>query len=432
MTHSTGGWPAGILMLSRLRWVLPAVIWLIPLHCQCWRPAEVYLWAAREIRSGEFGPHAYDDAAVSQEIGRITRGQVRDILSPTPPTMPLFILPLTFLSPPWLGLSWGLGILLALLSAALLVLGALRYSRSKLPLAGMAAAALLVSAPMQLNIARGQVYHWLLLFFAAGLYGLATADRRGRTANGVAVGGPAWDWLAGLSLALAVLWKLAGWPVWLVLAVRGRWRVLGQAGAITAVVVLLSLPWIGLDTWWRFAHDVVPGWLGSPTVMIPAYQTFNGLIQHLFRYDAQWNPAPLVDAPALGVLFSALGTIGLVSATVLLARRTPLLQAVGAGLLLTILLAPVAEQHHYLIAFIPFLVAVECWSRRPERWTALLLVASAMLLFAPLPYNNPALWKGWKAVLAYPRVWGGLLLWIILFSLVRKRTARTTSGNGVA
>lgn len=61
-----------------LRWLLPAVIWLIPLHCQCWRPAEVYLWAAREIRSGEFGPHAYDDAAVSQEIGRITRGQVRD------------------------------------------------------------------------------------------------------------------------------------------------------------------------------------------------------------------------------------------------------------------------------------------------------------------------------------------------------------------
>ena len=57
------------------------------------------------------------------------------------------------------------------------------------------------------------------------------------------------------------------------------------------------MPWVGVDSYRRWAVEVVPTWLTTPKLMVPAYQTVAGFLGHLFRYDQRWNPAPIVNVP---------------------------------------------------------------------------------------------------------------------------------------
>ena len=361
-----------------------------------WRagPAIVYEWAAGEMRAGHFGPQFYDDAYVLQAVAAYTHGQARDILSPTPPTLFAFIIPFQWLPAPVAGLVW-LGLdLLAPWLAVWLTLRAVKVPG--LALAGAGATLLFMSMPLWENHARGQVLHWQMLLCALALLALA----RGREA------------LAGASLGLVFLLKLAGWPVWLVLALRRRWRVLVAAGVTTAALGLLTLPWVGFNTWLYYGLTVLPHWLQAPVAAVPAYQTVGGFWQHLLRFDPKLNPAPLADLPRLAAVLSLASSLALLGLTLWGLRRAPLLVAASAGLVLTVVLAPIAEQYHYLTVVPALIVAGAEWYRQGRRWSlGALLILAAGLIFWPLAYKDPRLGAGWLAVLAYPRLWGGLLLW---------------------
>ena len=352
--------------------------------------------------AGRFRPQLYDDTYVLQAVADYTHGQARDILSPTPPTMFVFMLPFEWLPSPlssglWLGLD-----LLAPMLAVWLTLKAVNLP--SLPLAGVCASLLLLSMPLWENNARGQVLHWQMLLGALALYALA----RGR------------DALAGASLGLVFLLKLAGWPVWGVLALRARWRALVWVAGAAAAVVLLSLPWVKLETWQFYLLSVLPRWVQAPIAAVPAYQTVGGFWQHLLRFDPSSNPTPVADRPRLAAALSITCTLALLGLTLIGLRRAPLLLAVSAGLVLTVVLAPIAEEYHYLTAAPALIVAGVEWFRQGHRvpW-GLLLGLAAVLMFWPLPYKDPRLAAGWLAVLAYPRLWGGLLLWAGLYGLAR-------------
>jgi len=381
---------------------LPLVIGLSQVHV--WRPgpAIVYDWAASEMSAGRFRPQLFDDAYALQAVADYTHGQARDILSPTPPTMFVFMLPFEWLPP---ALSRAVWLSLDLLAPALAVWLTLKAVHlPSLPLAGVCASLLFLSMPLWENNARGQVLHWQMLLGALALYALA----RGRDA-----------W-AGASLGVVFLLKLAGWPVWGVLALRARWRALVWLAATAAVVMLLSLPWIKLETWLFYLLGVLPRWLQAPVAAVPAYQTVGGFWQHLLRFDPSSNPAPVADRPRLAAGLSLLSTLALLGLTLIGLRRAPLLLTVSAGLVLTVVLAPIAEQYHYLTAAPGLIVAGVEWHRHGHRVPlGLLLVLAGVLMFWPLPYKDPRLAAGWLAVLAYPRLWGGLLLWGGLYGLAR-------------
>ena len=382
--------------------VLPLAVGLSQAPVWQARPADIYTWAASELRAGRFRPQLYDDAYTLQAVADYTHGRTHDIFSPTPPTLAVFLVPLLWLPPVALPVVWlGLDILAPLL-AVWLTLKAVDLP--SLPLAGVCASLVLLSAPMWENNARGQVLHWQMLLFGLALYGLA----RGR------------QWLAGASLGLVFLLKLAGWPAWLVLAQRGRWRSLAWLGATAAAVVLLSLPWVTLDTWRYYLTSVLPRWVQAPIAAVPAYQTVGGFWQHLFRFDPSSNPAPVADLPGLAAVLSISTTLVLLGLTLFGLRRAPLLLAVSAGLVLTIVLAPIAEQYHYLTAVLALIVAGAEWHRLGHRpGLGLLLLLAGALILLPIPYKDPRLAAGWLALLAYPRLWGGLLVWGGLYTLAR-------------
>ena len=89
--------------------------------------------------------------------------------------------------------------------------------------------------------------------------------------------------------------------------------------------------------------------------------------------------------------------------------------------MLTVVLAPIAEQYHYLTAAPALIVAGVEWHRLGRRFPlGALLALAALLMFWPLSYKDPRVAAGWLAVLAYPRLWGGLLLWVGLYGLARR------------
>lgn len=358
-----------------------------------WAPAPVMVLAAEQMRSGVFGPPVYDDRVVSS--------LTHDILSPSPPTLPLFLLPLLPLSPSSQSFAWTAGNLVALLLAAWLIVTRLPRLRRAPVVASLGLLAFVLSALVAVDVQRGQVYLWQLLFlslpFAAG-----GSDATSRVRS---------VWLGAAGLALAFALKVAGWPLWLVLAVRGEWAMLRRAALIVVAGVLVTLPLIGVDTWVHYWIVLVPEWTVHAEGAVTAYQTVGGFFHHFLAYDAVWNPQPLVDIPMLAFVLALAAAIVLLGFTLRLARRGPRTEAIAAAVLLTALLSPVGEQYQYVPCLIALAPALEGWLRRPTLRQGMPLMAAAALLMLPLPFMNPALANGPIALLAYPRLLGALLLW---------------------
>ena len=361
-------------------------------------PAPAYRVAAQLILSGQFDARVYDDAWFSAQVVAETNGAVSDILSPSPPTLPLLFLPIEWSSGTVLNVTWAAANLMAALSAIRLSLGALRrYGHVDSRLFAVISGVVLVSAPLQENLLRGQIYLFILLLHAIVFW--AVAYERDR--------------LAGVALALLLTLKINGLPIWMVLIALRRWRVLKWAVVSTLGLVAISLPITGIDVWRAYLTQTIPSHMLSSIAGVPAYQTVNGFFQHLFHYDLTWNPAPLFDTQWLASL-GAIGVgVSLMAITWTRSRRVPHSHAVGAGVVLSAILSPQAEQYHFLILTVPFAVAVSMWPRWSRRSQAGLALAAVLVCLA-LPYKDPRLWPGAIAILAYPRLYGALILWGLL------------------
>jgi hypothetical protein len=275
-------------------------------------------------------------------------------------------------------------------------------------------------APLHENFRLANVYGLLLFCLTLGLVGL---NQTGGAASGV-----------GLGLAAGT--KLSGSPVWLVLAARGRWRELAQGGAVALLLVAVSLGLVGLASWARFAaslaeHANEPGWAAGLS-----FQTTPSFFQHIFRPDARWNPQPVWVLPA----WVARGCTILVSGAALgsllwRARASALDLVYAAAVALGVVVLPFAEEYHYVLLVLPFTVALS-HATQPggaRRWQSVLWLGLAFGLVAiPWPYKDPWLNQGWHALLGYPRLYGGWLLWAWLMTAMVPLAARTQPATALA
>ncbi len=181
------------------------------------------------------------------------------------------------------------------------------------------------------------------------------------------------------------------------------------------VLLAVSLGVTGLAGWQRFAevlieHSREPGWAAGL-----AFQTTPSFFQHMVRPDAHWNPGPLSVQPAW-VARLCLGLVSVVAlgATLWQGRTAALDLAFGAALTLGVVLLPFAEEYHYALLLLPLAVAITHLARRASprpRWALGWLALIVVLLAVPWPYKDPWLNVGWHALLGYPRLYGGWLLW---------------------
>jgi hypothetical protein len=291
----------------------------------------------------------------------------------------------------WIALS-----LVFLALACLLLWRALRPP-PEATLLGVAYA--LSCAPLLDNFRQGQVYTLLLMLLALTLWGY-------RRRSG---------WLTGVPLALMFLFKSASVVLWLFLLVRRRWSALAWAAATVLAGIVLTLPWFGLDMWIEYV-SLVPEIARQPYQGIIALQTLPSFIHHLLRYDAQWNPYPLVDMPGLAYALATVVPLVILLVSGWLARardgqpdeRGDLL-AFAAGTALAVPLAPWAQEYHYVLLLPALaLVGLDLLRRETPLWTWGLFIFSAFLLWTPLPFSLNAKAKGLKGFFGFPRVYGAL------------------------
>ena len=420
---------------------------VVPAWDQPHWPNPGYWVAARLVWEGQPSLAYAPQAVFFQQAARL--GTVRDIFEANAPTTLLVFAPLGGLSEQAAHRFWLLFSLGCFLAAWVTLLWGVRV-----PVAGALALSALVPwfQPWRENIARGQAYPLVfLLAVAAAVGSLPRGAPRGRlpTAAGRAL------WLAGVACGLLAIVKLYyGLVLVLPLVARRQWTVLAGAGLVFAAAGLGTIVAWGPGLW-ASALGLSLAWRERPETAVTAYQTLNGWLTHLLRYDAVWNRGPVAQLPALvtplwwGLALLGGGLTLVVAARAILppgatpARR---LLVPALGIPLALLLVPIAEDYHFLLTLLPLLVAgMVLWETRaagpgqdrvPRRWLRrwggpLVWAAAIVLLAPPWPFNVPSV-GGWHALLYYPRLYGTLLLWGLVLGLLWPGRARSVIQEQIA
>jgi hypothetical protein len=357
----------------------------------------VYYTSARLVVDGRWSTQVYDDAWFGDRVSEYLHSSVREIFAPNPPGTALILLPLAWLDAAAARAAW-LWINLGLLIAVLAVLMAAISIRGFAQRAGFMALAF-AFAPLRENFRLGQVYLFLLSLFVLMFW----SWRRGRSVAG------------GLMLGAALATKLSGIPLGLMLAVRGRWRAIAATASAIIGFIGLSLITTGPAGWAGLA-SVMPAYVtGVPPSGITAYQTTPSFFRHLLVAEAQWNPQPIARLPWLANGLSLSIMLGSLAITLWAGRHADWDLAFASALTLGVIIFPMAEEYHYTLLLLPLAVMLMQVAHKPfEPINLVWFGVIALLLAVPWPYKSDRLSSGWLALLAYPRLYGGWLLWLWL------------------
>jgi hypothetical protein len=344
-----------------------------------------YYAAARATLKGEFGSWVFDDVVFTAYVQRLTGSNVLEIFGPNVPTMAIVALPVAWLAhddarTAWLLLSWA-----SLLGGVVILANHARerHARTVPLLVG----AVLLSPSVLANVRTGQAYLFVFAAFAVGAHLLLRQH----------------DSLGGLALASALVTKSSGAP-WLAILVAGKQtRAVGVALGASTGLALALLPWISFDTWRTYAAYLV-AFVERPSTGATAYQTTVGFVRHVCVPDAYWNPTALVScSPRFAWAILALA----VAITFAHVGRGRPSHRIAAGICLSLMLVPIAEDHHFVLLGAALFML---WPRRWRRgdWP---LVAALALLWVPSAWSIHRFTDGWASLLAYPRLYALWLVW---------------------
>jgi hypothetical protein len=366
-----------------------------------------YYTSARLVREGSGAARFYDDRWFEAQVARQTP-DVGDIYNVNPPAASLMLWPLAGLSYTEARTVWTGFNLLVLGVTARVLLRHLGISGAAL---AAALAVLMLWQPLLRNFALGQAYVVLL-----GLLTLAWYAYRHRR-----------DALLGSALALALVLKAAGVSIWLLLLWQRRWRALGWAVSVSVLLVAASAALVGADAWVAY-FGALRRLVAAPALAVVPYQTLLSLFRHLFSYDPQWNPTPIRSMPHLAAALPPIVALLLLGFSWHRAsRRDPDALAFAAFAVLGIAISPLSLDYHYTLALLPLAIGAS-WCihfRRDVRSAAWLTIAAALIAL-PLPYWDRRLETGALALLAYPKLYGALLLWGFLIAAQAGHRARET------
>ena len=354
-----------------------------------------YYTATRVLVSGEFDARIYDDAWFMDAVRRVSGTDVKEIFGPNPPAMALLALPLAAFEPNVARAIW--------LAASLIAFaGATWFWLHRVPGHGLrgplAIAIAMLNPAVWANLRQAQAY----LFVFAALTWVARSSLMGRDTAGGSV--------AGLLVAL----KSSGLPWWALRAIERRWRFVAAAAVSWLLLSGIVFAVTGLEPWLRYPRYVAE-FVQRPGASATAYQTTWSLARRLCVADPQFNPAPAADCgPAALVLPPLL----VLSAWLWTARRvirgaSPKV-TIAAGVCLSLLALPIAEEHHFVLLTIPLFLALESHARQawPRPLELAVLAAAVAMLMVPLELTMPFTTR-LSALLAYPRLYAAWLLWAL-------------------
>lgn len=368
-----------------------------------------YYTASRLVLEQRWTPQVYDNAWFEARVLEFTAGRVSDRFSLHPPTTSLLLVPLAWLDLTTARVLWQIFNLVLFLVGLWLTVRALAIP----PLWRVFFFALAFSyPPLAENFRVGQTYVLVWFCFALALWSETRAQPIG----------------AGIGLGLAFALKLSGVPIMLLLAARKQWRTLGFTILTIALASLLGLLLLGAAGWLAFFQRVFASLGPTPSAAHAAYQTTSSFLQKLLVSSPDFNPTPLWDAPWLAPILSLATSSLALGLTLWYGRRAAFATALAAAVTLSVILFPQALEYHYTLLLVPLAVMLAKLSGTRTGWDVVWFAAILFLLVVPFDGNAPR-WNEQQYVLfAYPRLYGGWLLWLWLL----KQMSVLPSAAGIA
>ena len=367
-----------------------------------------YFTAAEVLRDGGGAAVLYDDPAFNEEID--IRGYAgHQVYYPNPPSTAFFVMPLTIFTIQVARIIW-LAMSVSFLSiAVILLLRDLGYGTT----ASLCFVLLtLVYQPIRADLHNGQLYALGLLLLVLTLRALRRQQ-------------PAYT---GASCAGLLMLKLFSPLVCLWLAIERDWRALKFAFVVLVLFVFLSWPIIQQDGWVAFTQ--VPFKVANDRALsVTAFQSIPGTIRHLLSYDPIWNPVPILRLEyGINAIIWTAG-IAMTLVTLWATRKSQNIDLSFALVIsASIMLSPFSQDYTYTLLLLPIgVISVRLW---PLPWSPLLIFAllATGLVASPIWYKTPIYSKGALALLAYPKLYGCLVIWsILLFLIIRPGGSTSTA-----
>ena len=357
-----------------------------------------YYTSSKLLIQGEKVESFYNNDWFSLKVKNYVSG-VYEIYFVNPPTTSLMLVPIAPFNYKTARFIWIIFNLILLAFSIGFLIKELNFTDEWLPTVLIL---FLIFHPLYVNFAYAQAY--ILIFFLLVLSWNAFRSED--------------QTLLGILVGIMVMLKFSGVILLLLLITQKKWRSIFWMFATIISLIILSLPWIGLKAWFIFGEKLFQ--LNSLSLLsVTAYQTIHSFFYHIFVFNQQWNPFPIIDLLDLGILLSAVISLFLLGGTIFYSYRCKNSELNLSVFIITgVVLSPVSLDYHYIILLLPFLIFIKQFKENCTKYLWILLILFYALIATGLPYTSDKLAKGWLSIFAYPKLYGALgLLWLFFYQL---------------
>jgi hypothetical protein len=403
--------PAALLLFVALTLLL-AARGIVPALSKVDTDFPNYFTAAKIVADGGNTDRLYDnewfqDQMRRYQIGKASEGEFK----PFPPPTALLLIPLARLQPLNALRVLTVGSVLCLICSIILLAKILSWSWVD------STVFVLLSGYAVLGALRlGQPYILVSLSCIVGYY----ARLKGRPL------------LAGICFGLFTPIKYFPVVFLVYFAFRKEWKVVLGGAAAILMVTAGSIGILG----WTIHEEFLSSVLGNHLIakldlqnpFTVSYQSFDSLFSRLFIYDARLNSQAPFALPQLqgiavlitkaSILLAAIGTL------VKLARRGGGATGPSIGILgvVTLLLAPATATYHFVLLWLPVGLLIDYFVRQGARVRAYFILGIyALIGFFPYRYTIPFEGRGGLTVLAYPRLFLLLAMFVACVHFIWSR-----------
>jgi hypothetical protein len=376
-----------------------------------------YFTSAKTVRDGQDAAKLYDNAWFREQTRRYRVGPPENPgdFTPYPPPTALLLVPLTGFEP-LTALRIMTAVNLLCLICSMLLLSRILAWR----LIDSALFILLSGWALHSGLRFGHPYILISTFCLLGYYFYSKRML----------------WLAGLCLGVFAPIKYYPAIILAGFALQRQWRVLLGGGTAIAAVALISIGVLGWKVHQIFLLEVfwnhLRGHINPAPSFTAVFQSFDTLFNRLFILDSVQNPHPWLAAPraATMAIVSTKGLLVLAAAAALIhLARVRSVRAIEPtiGILgvLVLLIAPGTGTYAIVLLWLPVALLIDYFLSERARVPAYLMICTYVLIgFIPYGHTQPLEGRGGLTVLAYPRLFLLLAMFVVcIYSVASSRPA---------
>jgi Glycosyltransferase family 87 len=231
--------------------------------------------------------------------------------------------------------------------------------------------------------------------------------------------------LAGICFGLFAPIKYFSVPLLAYFAFRKQTK-LAWSGVMTILLIVLAsivaLGWSVHANFLSVLGNHLVGRLAMQDPFTATFQSFDTLFRRLFIFDSTSNPLPLWSMPSLqtvGVTVTKAAISAAAIATLVKLARSgvdAVAPSIGIIGVLTLLLAPATATYHFALLWLPVGLLIQFALQKGAPGCAYIILGTyALIGFFPYRLTAAFEGRGGLSVLAYPRLW--LLLAMFIASL---------------